>query len=394
MRSLLVTLVFALSVSARCTPRQLEGQAVPVAGQAGQAPQKQAAENGAGLPSNVVEDLGTAGSSSGSSTGTATASTPETAMASTSGAATASTSGAATASTPGTSMPPTSSPSPSSGSTSEPESSNTTATDSEGIPTSFASAGAGSGNCGALKGICFNGGMQPSMYDKITTATEWITFQLNMPGGAASGRTTQDHVPMMAFAEHVSAAVEMVNGPNPPPWMITFNEPDFSYMGWTPTMTPEEAAKAIQPLLDRPGTSTKYVAPAVVNFGGDWHDRFFAACGCKDFFSAYNIHQYHKESSAVINDVTSFHNRWNDKPLWITEVAPGNAGCSLSWDQAGSFMKDIYKFAKSSGFVERVFWNSGNQLTNADENVCNSWLLDKDGNPGPLLEMYEKVDCT
>ncbi|KAL8932557.1 MAG: hypothetical protein Q9216_006784 [Gyalolechia sp. 2 TL-2023] len=304
MRSLLVTLIFALSVSARCTRRQLKEQA-------------------AGVPSNV-----------------------------------------------------------------------TTTSGSEGGSTALTSAQAGSGNCGALKGICFNGGMQMSMYDKITSANEWITFQLKMPDGEASERTKKAHVPMMAFAEHVKDAVEMVNGPNPPEWMLTFNEPDFSYMGWTPKMTPEEAARAIQPLLDRPGTSTKYVAPVVVFNEEGWHDKFFAACGCRDFFSAYNIHLYNKDSSTVISQVQTYHNKWNDKPLWITEVAPGNADCALSWDQAGSFMKDIYKFAKNSGFIDRVFWNTGNQLTTPDTNVCNSWLLDSQGNPGPLLEMFESVDCT
>ncbi|KAL9003712.1 MAG: hypothetical protein Q9188_003435 [Gyalolechia gomerana] len=372
MRFLLVTLVFALSVSARCTRRQLKEQALPVTGQ------KQAAQNGPGLLSNATGgsagDLGNAGSSSASPSSSPLPSGSST--------------------TPASGMSTSASPSQSSGATSNPDSSDTTATGSGGTSTDSESAGAGSGNCGALKGICFNGGMKMSMYDKIKSATEWITFQLKMPDGEASERTKQDHVPMMAFAEHVKDAVEMVNGPNPPPWMLTFNEPDFSYMGWTPKMTPEEAAAAIKPLLDKPGTSTKYVAPAIVFIDGDWHDKFFAACGCKDFFSAYNIHQYHKESSEVINQVTSFHNRWNDKPLWITEVAPGNANCTLSWDQAGSFMKDIYKFAKNSGFVDRVFWNSGNQLTNADENVCNSWLVDTQGNPGPLLEMFENVDCS
>ena len=57
-------------------------------------------------------------------------------------------------------------------------------------------------------------------------------------------------------------------------------------------------------------------------------------------------------------------------------------------------MKDIYKFAKDSGFVDRVYWNSGNAITNGDTNICNSWLMDPEGKPGPLLDMYEKMDCT
>ncbi|KAL8686275.1 MAG: hypothetical protein Q9218_007220 [Villophora microphyllina] len=258
------------------------------------------------------------------------------------------------------------------------------------------SGGAGSGNCGSLKGVCFNGGFQPSMYDKITTASEWFTFQLNIPGSASS-RTTQDHIPMMPFASNVADAVNLVNGPNPPAWLLTFNEPDFSYTGvqpGTPTMTPKQAAAAIKPLLDKPGTSTKYVAPVTADSSGAWQEQFFSECNCKDFFSAYNIHQYNKDSNAVISAVTAFHNKFNDKPLWITEIAPGNAGCSVSWDEAGEFMKNVFKFAKGSGFVDKVFWNSGNQLTNGDTNVCNSWLIDAGGNPGPLLATYEGMTCS
>ncbi|KAI4186819.1 MAG: hypothetical protein L6R41_003240 [Letrouitia leprolyta] len=352
MCSLLVAILFALSVSARCAPRQ--------------ASQKQATRNGPGLLSNAkIEDsgvLGSSGSSSSSSTGSSTS--------------------------------PTSSPSPNGGSSSGSGSRNA-ASKLVSLPASHSNfTSAGTGGCGALKGVCFNGGFQLPMYDKIESATNWITFQLEMPSGEPSERTKAEQVPMMAFAKDVQQAVDLVNGPNAPEWLLTFNEPDFSYMGWTPKMEPEEAAKEIQRLLDKPGTKTKFVAPVTANPDSDWHDRFFVACRCKDFFSAYNIHQYHRTSAEVIDQVTSFHNKWNDKPLWITEVAPGNANCQVSWDEAGAFMKDIYKFAKNSGFIDRVFWNTGNQLSNDDTNVCNSWLLDTQGNPGPLLQMFESVDCT
>lgn len=361
MRFFLLSFLFALSVSARCTRRQLGEQAS----------QKQGAQNGPGLLTNVtVDNSGILGNSGSSSSSSATSSTSSTAT-----------------------------PSPSGGSTSGSKSSNTAhgkpAAKLVSFPSNHTSLlPASTGNCGALKGVCFNGGFQLPMYDKIQSATSWLTFQIDMPSGQPSERTIDEHVPMMAFQKDVDQAVELVNGPNAPEWLLTFNEPDFSYMGYTPKMTPEEAAAAIKKLLDNPGTKTKFVAPVTASSDGSWQDQFFAACGCKDFFSAYNIHQYHKTSAEVINEVTSFHNKFNDKPLWITEVAPGNANCQLSWDEAGAFMKDIYKFAKNSGFIDRVFWNTGNQLSNDDTNVCNSWLLDTQGNPGPLLQMFESEDCT
>ncbi|KAL8967352.1 MAG: hypothetical protein Q9183_002961 [Haloplaca sp. 2 TL-2023] len=258
----------------------------------------------------------------------------------------------------------------------------------------------GAGNCGALKGVCFNGGMKAEMYDQITTATTWTTFQLTIPEGGASPRTAGDFIPMMAFARDVGDAIKMVTSDNPPEWLLTFNEPDFSYQGVTPPtprMDPEDAAAAILPLrsiVAERGTKTRFVAPATADSSGNWQELFFAECDCRDFFSAYNVHSYHRTADGIINDVNRFRSKHNDKPLWITEVAPGNADCTVGWDEAGKFMKDIYKFSKDSGFVDRVYWNSGNAITNGDTNICNSWLMDPEGKPGPLLDMYEKMDCT
>ncbi|KAL8648719.1 MAG: hypothetical protein Q9210_004822 [Variospora velana] len=268
---------------------------------------------------------------------------------------------------------------------------------SGGKPTIPKPSGGGSGNCGNLKGVCFNGGMQPSMYDLITTASDWITFGMTIPGGGASPRTQQDHIPMMPFADNVAAAVELVNGPNPPEWLLTFNEPDYSYVGpdfSTPKMSPQEAAEKIKPLLAKPGSGTKFVAPGPMDPTGNWLPDFFASCDCQDFFSAYNIHQYKAESKGVIDTINTFRDKYNDKPIWLTEVAPSDGGCGLGLEKVGQFMKDIFKFAKDSGFVDRVFWNSGNQLTNHDTNVCESWLIDSSGKPGPLLEVFESIDCT
>jgi len=105
---------------------------------------------------------------------------------------------------------------------------------------------------------------------------------------------------MQAFGtkDNVSTAVDLVNSANPPEWMLTFNEPDLSYGGLTPTMTPEEAASAIEPLLDRPGHKTRYVAPVTANATSDWLPRFSKACNCQNFFSAYNVHAKSSTTSA------------------------------------------------------------------------------------------------
>lgn len=231
------------------------------------------------------------------------------------------------------------------------------------------------------------------MFDEMKSASHWITFGLDIPGGSPSPRAKQAHIPMMAFESHVSDTVKLVNGPDAPEWMLTFNEPDYSYMGWTPKMDGKKAAKAIAPLLAQPGSKTKFVAPVTADPNDPFLEEFFAACNCKDFFSAYNIHSYNPNSAEVIKTMDAYHSKWNDKPLWITEIAPGG-GCGKSPDTVGQFMKDIFKFAMNSGYVDKVFWNTGNQIDPKDTNVCDSWLVDASGKPGPLMEKFHAIDCS
>lgn len=271
----------------------------------------------------------------------------------------------------------------------------TSTNDTNSVPDT---SGHGASGCPAgLKSVTFNGGYSASMFDTIGAANSWTSFGLPISGTASSAASAA-HVPMMAFASDVAAAVELVNGANAPDWMLTFNEPDYSYGGFTPTMSPQDAATAIQPLLKSPGTKTKFVAPVTADPLSDWVPQFFAACQCQSFFSAYNIHIYFPTSAQVTAQLTAFRSKYaNDKPVWVTEVAPGNAdpACSLSWDAVTGFMNDVYRFAKQSGWVERVFWNTGNQIGPEDHNVCNSWLLDSSGaNASPLLKSYQAVDCS
>ncbi|KAK4690334.1 hypothetical protein P7C71_g6434, partial [Lecanoromycetidae sp. Uapishka_2] len=248
-----------------------------------------------------------------------------------------------------------------------------------------------------LKAITFNGGYDVSQFDKIGAASNWITFGLSISGTPTS-RALAAHIPMMAFSSDVSSAVNLVNGPNPPAWMLTFNEPDYAYPGNppSPTMSPQEASDAIQPLLKSPGTGTKFVAPVTADPESDWLPNFYSICQCQGFFSAYNIHIYLPTVDQVTSELTSFHGKFSDKPIWLTEVAPGNAqpACSVSWDAAGVFMEGVYKWAAGSGFVDRVFWNSGNQVGGGDTNVCNSYLLDMSDDPSPLLATYQNVSCS
>lgn len=246
-----------------------------------------------------------------------------------------------------------------------------------------------------MKNIIFNGEPSIPAFDQITAAEQWITCGFDIQGlDKMSARVREKHIPMMPQAKHVAGAVELISGPNPPEWLLTFNEPDVSYMGVTPLMGPEEAAEAIKPLLAAAvGRPTKYVAPVSADPTSDWLTRFYASCNCRDFFSAYNLHIYTPDAQAGREELAKFHTRFPDKPIWITEVAPGPAHCSVGWDAAGTFMHSIYAYATSVGYVDKVFWNSGNQIPANDENVCNSYLVGFDGTPSPLFATYQAEDC-
>ena len=234
--------------------------------------------------------------------------------------------------------------------------------------------------------VVFNGGSNPSsQYPLMTAASNWITFS---PGTATS------EIPMMAFASDVATAVDIVNGPSPPEYMLTFNEPDYSYDNDTPTMSPQQAADAIEPLLQSPGTQTMFIAPVTADPTSSWLTDFYTACNCQGFFHAYNIHVYQPDTGSAEAQINAFHAKFSDKPLWVTEIAPGNANpsCSLSWGTVSQFMQDIYSWGASQGWIERIFWNSGNEIPN-DTNVCNSWLVDENNNPSPLLATFNGLQC-
>ncbi|CAG5137568.1 uncharacterized protein ALTATR162_LOCUS152 [Alternaria atra] len=237
-----------------------------------------------------------------------------------------------------------------------------------------------------LKNVVFNSGYSPTQFSQIQGASNYVTFGLGSNPG---------QIPMMAFASDVANAVSLVNSPDAPEFMLTFNEPDYSYMGFTPTMTPQQAADAIRPLLASPGTKTKFIAPVPAYWRSNWLSDFYAACGCQSFFHAYNIHVYLPTLDAAKSDISNFRNRFADKPLWVTEIAPGNANppCSLEWPAVESYMNGLYSWGASTGWIEKIFWNTGNQIPD-DTNVCNSYLLDSNGQPSPLLAAFSAVNCS
>jgi hypothetical protein len=88
-----------------------------------------------------------------------------------------------------------------------------------------------------FKNVVFNSGYSLSQFAQIQGASNHITFGLGSNPG---------QIPMMAFATDVANAVNLVNSSDAPEYMLTFNEPDYSYMGVTPTYTIGKSQKEIR----------------------------------------------------------------------------------------------------------------------------------------------------
>ncbi|GAM43126.1 hypothetical protein EIK77_010184 [Talaromyces pinophilus] len=245
-----------------------------------------------------------------------------------------------------------------------------------------------------LVNVVFNtghGGFTEQRWEQIHSASNWITFDFGL---------ADKQIPMLGNDDAaISHAIDVVNGPNPPDFMLTFNEPDNKY-GVTPReviLQPAEAASLIKRLLDNRGNHTKFIAPVPAYDNLPWLDEFYGNCSCRDAFSAYNVHVYNETFEEARDRIVAFHETWNDKPLWITEIAPRQKGpCPnpIPWDNSIQFMQQIYTLGGLTEWIEKIFWNSANEIDCGDTNVAASFLLDYNNQSTPLLDAFNQLACS
>lgn len=239
-----------------------------------------------------------------------------------------------------------------------------------------------------------NPGYTPGRWKQINAAN-WITFNTG---------TAYKQIPMLGDSEtRVDQAISIVNGTNPPDYMLTFNEPDNLYNSPIPGtlhLQPKDAARLMNKLLTGRGnhTHTKFIAPVPAFEKSNWLPEFYGNCSCQDVFAAYNIHVYNYSMVDVKKRVNEFHNKWNDKPIWITEISRrSEEQCPnpIPWNKTTDFMRDLFKWAEETEWIEKVFWNSADQIHNCtDTNVAASFLLDLDSKPSPLLAPFNSLTCS
>ena len=184
-------------------------------------------------------------------------------------------------------------------------------------------------------------------------------------GGPATTSCAIDQAQMKICMDprNVQDSITLVTGPNPPEYLELFNEPDYSYEGYTPLTSPQDAATALAPLMAAK-TTTQFISPAVAFTNTLWLENFNQACNncINSSIPIISAHVYNYKPDQVMLQIQTLHNSWPDKRIWITELAPASSpsqGCTL--DQAGmiNWMQTVIPQIVALGYVDRIFWNSG-----------------------------------
>ena len=193
---------------------------------------------------------------------------------------------------------------------------------------------------------------------------------------------------------YIDDALALITGPNPPEYLELFNEPDYSYEGYTPLTSAQAAAASLTKILAA-NTSTQFLSPAVAFTNTNYLSDFNTACNncINEKIPIISMHLYNPKVDQAMLQITTLHNTWPKQKIWITELAPASSsdqGCTLSEDEMVSWMTSLLPQIVALGYVERVFWNSGEYGTIYSNNptMCNPSLTNPDGSPTALLTAY------
>lgn len=208
----------------------------------------------------------------------------------------------------------------------------------------------------------------------------------NPPVNAALN-AAQIHVVM--DSDDTNAAITLVQSDSAPAYLELFNEPDFSFDGLTKTMDPIPAAQNLSALLSAPHPKTTFISPALMDAESDWLPTFAANCnGHFDQIPIIAMHIYNPSVSGVMGHITNLHSTWPDKKIWITELSPATSGCTMDANGIAQFMNQLFPQIIALGYVEKIFWNSGEwdaTPINGAPSSCNPALTDANGNATPIL---------
>ncbi|MCJ1395295.1 Glucose-repressible protein [Xylographa bjoerkii] len=236
--------------------------------------------------------------------------------------------------------------------------------------------------------------------------SNWIGFAVNsisqtatynLPSGASASS-----IPALDAAQikicmdptWVTNALSLITSGSPPQYLELFNEPDFSYMGFTPLTSPQDAAAALAPILGAT-TTTQFISPALAFTNSDWLTQFNTACGgcIGNQINIVSAHIYNTSPDTVISMIQQLHSTWPNQRIWITELAPSSdpsQGCTFAQQDVINWMQTLIPQIVNLGYVDRVFWNHGesNSLYPGNSGLCNPSLTNDDGSASAVLQAY------
>ena len=109
-----------------------------------------------------------------------------------------------------------------------------------------------------------------------------------------------------------------------------------------------------------------------------------------------SAHVYKPSPGEAIAMIETLHNTWPNQKIWITELARScdpAQGCTMDEQGVIEWMNDVIPGIVALGYVERVFWNSGEagRLCPDNPGLCKPSLTNDDGSPTALLRAYGAI---
>jgi hypothetical protein len=108
-------------------------------------------------------------------------------------------------------------------------------------------------------------------------------------------------------------AKALITSANPPTYLELFNEPDYSYMTFTP-MTGAPKLPPLQDLINTP-TSTQFISPAVAFTGVATCPTSSPAARAASTDPHHLLHVYKPDPQQAINQIIGVHNAYPSKRL-------------------------------------------------------------------------------
>ena len=208
------------------------------------------------------------------------------------------------------------------------------------------------------------------------------TATYNLPSGGSAAVTPDidtEQIQICMDPSYVEDSLAMITSAcaTQPHYLELFNEPDFSYMGFTPLTSPQDAAAALQPILEA-NTTTQFISPAVAFTNSDWLTQFQTACGncIGNQINIVAAHIYDTSPDTVISMIQQLHSTWPGQRIWITELAPSSdpsQGCTFSDQDVINWMQTLIPQIVNLGYVDRIFWNHGESVSRRHEKIIHSY---------------------